>query len=296
MSERLEAVFSASVKTLSTFGLSVVLISCGTKSQVPSAQLASGPVGSLPKAGAKSCAELDAQTLDAPIRSTTVGLNLKKGETVSSIFYVVPKAEAYHCYTFMNEDKNFPPTLQGIWFMNGNELGDELVSLSNGKVTKELFTGRPRISLNVWGSRNFSYLGASDGIQVFSAARKFGLYYQVKFDSKGIGYIVPALNLLGNPQSNNEPWLALFIPKFLVNFSMEVNQQIKSDYETQPGADLSHVKGPFEWIRKSTALVNKDLGQYQFQRMIDGEGNVIPEIYQKYLAHRSEVKHVLVPR
>jgi hypothetical protein len=88
----------------------------------------------------------------------------------------------------------FPGVLQGLWWMDGNPLPDELMSLGGSTWNAETRTTRIR----VYGERVWSWHGNLLGRGLYALARLSRLDYELRLDDDlSSGVITPIVSVLG---------------------------------------------------------------------------------------------------
>ncbi len=153
-----------------------------------------------------------------------------------------------------------PDSLQGLWWMDGNPLPDEVVSMAGAKFTPVLEDGRVvghEAYLPVYDEGVWTWHDSKEGEALYSAVRKFRLVYHIVFNTDFTeGTVYPTL----------EKWptnKVVEIPaSMLLSFTMK---QVSPD----------------EYSRDSVILGQPS--QYRFRRIVDSQGRRLP-VYQEYVA------------
>lgn len=103
--------------------------------------------------------------------------------------------------------KGLPERLQGLWWMDGNPLPDEIVSFANSE-----WNARERkTSIAVFDEDIWSWHGSEQGRALYDFVRKFELVYELSFDEGlNLGEITPVVRIQGRE---------FRVPKALVRFT-----------------------------------------------------------------------------
>jgi hypothetical protein len=171
----------------------------------------------------------------------------------------VPHSEAYLEMTLGSDATNTPKALQGIWWMNGNPLADELVSFAsvkwqaieeNGEVVG--YTG----SLPVYDSKVWSWHDSPLGVKLYKAVLRTKLVYVAQFNKDfTYGIVTPTFKF--GPLPVEIP------PSKLLTFAM---RKVSED----------------EYSRDS--VIGGVSSQYRFRRLVDGNGVVNTETLKEFEA------------
>jgi hypothetical protein len=171
----------------------------------------------------------------------------------------VPHEIAYQEMTVASDATQTPKALQGIWWMNGNPLPDEMVSFAsvkwqpieeNGEVVG--YTG----SLPVYDAKVWSWHDSPSGKKLYDLVRKVKLVYVAEFNKDfSYGIVTPTFEV--GPLPVEIP------PTKLLTFAM---RKVSDD----------------EYSRDS--LIGGLPSKYRFRRMVDGNGKLIEEIYEEFLS------------
>lgn len=164
----------------------------------------------------------------------------------------VPHELAYKEMTVGSDATNTPEALQGIWWMNGNPLADELVSFAsvkwqpiedNGEVVG--YTG----SLPVYDSKVWSWHDSKGGKTLYKAVLAAKLVYVAQFNKDfSYGIVTPTFKVGPIPVKID--------PSKLLTFAM---RKVSEN----------------EYSRDS--LIGGIPSQYRFRRLIDGNGDVLDQ-------------------
>ena len=158
-----------------------------------------------------------------------------------------------------SDETGTPKNLQGLWWMDGNPLADEVVSFASAQIEPiyedEELTGY-KANIPVYDEGIWSWHDSFGGRLLYRAVENSRLVYEGIFDIDFThGEVTPIIKLFS-------VFPELQIPQsMIVNFSM-----------TQVSED--------EWSRDSVLF--GDEHQYRFRRIVDGQGNRLPA-YEDYL-------------
>jgi hypothetical protein len=182
----------------------------------------------------------------------------------------VPHDVAHLEMTLGSDETNTPEALQGIWWMNGNPLADELVSFASVKwedIEEDGEVVGYRGSLPVYDAKVWSWHDSDAGSNLYKLVRKTKLVYVAEFNKDfSYGVVTPtfqfgSLNPLEIPPS-----------KFLT-FAM---RKVSDD----------------EYARESLILGLPS--KYRFRRLVDGNG-VLNTTTQKEFLSLVEADNALFP-
>ncbi|RZA25132.1 MAG: hypothetical protein EOP10_07785 [Proteobacteria bacterium] len=174
--------------------------------------------------------------------------------------YLVPGSDA----------TNTPTAVQGLWWLNGNPLPDEMLSLASAKWTEILEDGEVvgyQAAIPVYDEGIWAWHDSSAGRLLYNVVLKSKLTYYAKFNLDfSFGRITPVLQPIG------------FIPGIEIPSSMLVDFTM-----TKVSED--------EYLRESIVLGQKQT--YRFRRVVDGNGNRLPA-YDEFV-NKAEVPNALLP-
>lgn len=172
----------------------------------------------------------------------------------------VPHEIAHEEMTIGSDATNTPEALQGIWWMNGNPLADELVSFAsvewqpieeNGEVVG--YKG----SLPVYDAKVWSWHDSHAGKKLYDLVRSTKLVYVAEFNKDfSYGVVTPTFQF-GSHRPIGIP------PTKFLTFAM---RKVSDD----------------EYARDS--LIAGLPSTYRFRRMVEANGNLIQETYEEFLS------------
>lgn len=187
----------------------------------------------------------------------------------------IPHEEIDSHLVIGSDETETPENLQGLWWMDGNPLADEVLSFS-GVTFKEIIVDGEVVGheglLPVYDEAVWSWHNSLQGKGLYSFVNKSKLVYLARFNKDfTFGKIIPTFKPIG------------FLPpvgikEALVDFEM-----------TQINAD--------EWSRDSQALgMQQAKSQYRFRRIVAGNGQRLGnwDDYIESLEERS-VPNALLP-
>jgi hypothetical protein len=172
----------------------------------------------------------------------------------------VDHAIAWQDMAVANDATQTPKALQGIWWMNGNPLADEMVSFAG--VKWQAITENGEIvgysgALPVYDAKVWSWHSSPAGIALYEAARLAKLVYVAQFNKDfSYGVVTPRVQL-GSLPALNIP------PSKLLTFAMR---------KVADG----------EYSRESLILGAES--EYRFRRLIDASGEPIDETFSEFLS------------
>jgi hypothetical protein len=182
----------------------------------------------------------------------------------------VPHDVAYSEMTIGSDATNTPKALQGIWWMNGNPLADELVSFAsvkwqaieeNGEVVG--YTG----SLPVYDAKVWSWHDSDAGKALYKAVLATKLVYVAQFNKDfSYGIVTPTFKV--------GPLPVKIPPSKLLTFAM---RKVSDN----------------EYSRDS--LIGGIPSQYRFRRLIDANGVVLDQTIFDEFMDRVEAPNALFP-
>ncbi len=168
-----------------------------------------------------------------------------------------------------SDETNTPENLQGLWWMNGNPLADEVVSFAgvkweeiaeNGEVVGYVGT------LPVYDQAVWTWHDSVAGRALYKAVLDAKLVYKARFNKDFTsGVVTPTL----------QPGHKLFeiMPSKLLEFRME---QVDAN----------------EFARDSTIFTLES--SYRFRRIVDGKGQKLDDVFAEFLQN-VEAKNALLP-
>ncbi len=184
-------------------------------------------------------------------------------------YKVVDHEVAYTEMTVGSDATNTPEALQGIWWMNGNPLADELVSFASVKWEAIEVDGEVtgyRGSLPVYDSKVWSWHASPEGVTLYELVRAAKLVYVAEFNKDfSYGIVTPTFKLGVLP-------LKIDPSKFLT-FAM---RKVSED----------------EYSRDS--IIAGIPSQYRFRRLVDGNGILNETTFDEFLG-LVEAKKALFP-
>jgi hypothetical protein len=185
-------------------------------------------------------------------------------------FVSVPHAEVDQHLTIGSDANGTPKNLQGLWWMNGNPLADEVISFASTQWEEIVEDGEVvgyRGTLPVYDEGIWSWHDSKAGRILYSLVLGHRLTYVAEFNKDfTYGVIEPRIKPLGVLP-------AVTIPaSMLVEFTMtQVNEN--------------------EFSRDSILLGQPS--QYRFRRIVDAEGNRLPDFDE--FVEKAEVSNALLP-
>lgn len=181
----------------------------------------------------------------------------------------VPNTEVDQYLVPGSDEIGTPRNLQGLWWLNGNPLADEIMSFANAQWTTIEENGDVvgyRAEIAVYDEGIWAWHDSIAGRFLYNLVRKTHLTYVAKFNRDfTFGHITPVLAPV--------ILLPVEIPSsMLVDFTMtQVNEN--------------------EYSRDSIVLGQKH--NYRFRRIVDGEGKRLPA-FEEFLSN-AEVPNSLLP-
>lgn len=188
-------------------------------------------------------------------------------------FKSVPHAELIEHLVPGSDATDTPAPLQGLWWMDGNPLPDEVVSFAGTKFEALKEDGvvvgyeayAPVYDEGVW-----SWHDSREGKLLYGAVKKFKLVYHIVFNADFTqGEVTPTLDLLPGPLKSEIP------QSMLLKFSMK---QVS----------------PVEYSRDS--IIAGRPSAYRFRQIVDAQGQLLPayDDYLKSVADRN-LPNALLP-
>ncbi|SME96530.1 hypothetical protein [Pseudobacteriovorax antillogorgiicola] len=152
-----------------------------------------------------------------------------------------------------SDDTGTPRNLQGLWWMDGNPLADEVVSFSSARIEAIEEAGNVigyKAYIPVYDEGIWSWHDSFSGRSLYRAVEKNQLVYQGIFNTDfSYGDVTPIIKPFG-------VFPEVEIPQsMLLNFSMS---QVSDN----------------EWSRDSVIFGQES--SYRFRQIVDGEGNRLP--------------------
>jgi hypothetical protein len=229
----------------------------------------------------KGCTE-EANTLVGNLTDNTTKMGVvvnpfQKKPKVNETYLVVNSVQAPFCLKPKNNAAGFPEEFQGVWWMNGNPMPDVLVSFGNAEWNNDTqnvslpiyaplnwsWTGSPYI-LEGQGSEKPNYFPRGAGLFLHRAVSILGVRYNFnasEYQTSGSTQIFPSfLNKLQGTLAK------------LATFKFQVTQtKTSADEETK------------NIIERDSSMLGRALNDYSFTRIIDKNGQPIPENFFSYL-------------
>jgi len=134
--------------------------------------------------------------------------------------------------------------MRGVFYMEGNPLSDEVLSLAGGKWVES----EQAYYLNVYDQNIWSWDDSTSGRLLYDAVRTFALTYKLTFDSAGVGHVEPIFHL----------------PPYLLELPLYISDAF-ANFTIVPTED------PNYFIRQSS-FFGKPVANYQFIKIIDENG------------------------
>lgn len=159
-----------------------------------------------------------------------------------------------------NPQPDFPEKLQGLWWMDGNPLPDNVVSFAAAS-----FDPNTRIlTLPVYAPGTVSFDDSREGRLALAAVQTLKYHYEIEFnDDLTFGRLTTVLGVGA---------LAVHAPVVLTDYVME---------ELQDGL----------WIRKSK-LLTKPVASHNFTRIVRGDGTK-EAVFERYLKEAAQEQIIL---
>ena len=220
---------------------------------------------------------------------------------------------------FAHHDHTFPESLQGHWYMDGNPLADETLSLTNSKWDQS----NKQIHVKVYDHQTFTWQNNLKGkllyLQTLLARMQYVVQLEhrdlgsdgINFDEEGtplLNYatIVPSISIskstarllqaLGAGQQLVAIPLPLLGVKIKISPTQIENRRIEITEDLVKFDMILQEDG--KWLRRSWLAGRRDdqPHQYYFSRMIDKSGN-LEQVYSKFLEKmsRNYVEDLFIP-
>ncbi|KAJ3411703.1 hypothetical protein HDV05_001813 [Chytridiales sp. JEL 0842] len=159
-----------------------------------------------------------------------------------------------------NVPSEVPEAFHGIFYMMGNPLPDELVSLANGKWDSNDNT----YNLRVYEENMWSWTNSLAGRLLYESVRTFALTYKMRFQVD---------KNTGAASASVEP--VFYTPTWLGNDRVPI-ADIFANFTVLP------TENPNIYIRRTTFLT-VPATDYQFVKIFNGDGTPTPEYERTYL-------------
>ncbi|KAJ3106340.1 hypothetical protein HDU97_006538 [Phlyctochytrium planicorne] len=159
-----------------------------------------------------------------------------------------------------NTHPNVPSILHGAFYMKGNPLGDEVLSIANGRYDEK----ENAYYNKVYEANTWSWDNTVQGKLLYDSVRSFGLTYKITWGTKETN---PGNIIQVEPIFNVPAWLGngdITIKEFYANFTVI------------PTSD------PNFFIRRSSFL-QKPVLDYQFIKILNADGSRTEKYESEYL-------------
>ena len=161
---------------------------------------------------------------------------------------VIEKRQHKDIATWMLADKSaeLPAVLQGVFFMDGNPLADDCLTMHGSKWDADSLT----LLLPVFASRQWTFHTSAEGRRLLNGVKFARLTYSIRFEDETLqrAHITPIV-------------FGLPIPKWIVDFLMY--------------RDESSTNGD-TWIRRNSWFRGTPSGGYTLRRIADKDGKHTP--------------------
>ena len=179
----------------------------------------------------------------------------------------IEKQKFTNIATWMKSDllKPIPEVLQGVFFMDGNPLPDDCITLEGGKWSENTLT----LTLPIFAPRQWTFHVSVGGLLLLNFVRLAQIVYKINFEDETLvkAQIIPVV-------------LGWHVPTFLANFTME-----RSPDDTDGKI----------WIRKSSWLGGIiSPGAYILTKIVDKDGNYL-DAFQDMLLDVADDCLVIAP-
>ncbi len=188
-------------------------------------------------------------------------------------YKIVPHEEIDQYLVPGSDATGTPEALQGLWWLDGNPVHDEVISFAGAQFQPIEEAGKVvgyEAFLPVYDEGVWSWHNDVGGWRGYIVARKVRLTYHLVFDANFTsGDITPVVKLLPGQEPVEIP------QSFFASFTMDlVNNN--------------------EWSRDTAVLGSKS--NYRFRRIVDGEGTRLPN-FEDYLANIKveNLKSAMIP-
>lgn len=147
---------------------------------------------------------------------------------------------------WMPTGQNLPDVLQGIYFMDGNELPDDCLTLNATWEAETL-----SLKLPVFGPRQWTFQPSPAGRRLFSLVKALRLTYEIRFQDETLRHAIVIPTILG-----------IRIPRWITEFTMtQTNDSRNSE----------------AWDRRNTVFFRLiPAGGYILRKIVDGQGAKLP--------------------
>ncbi|KAJ3160290.1 GTP-binding protein Rho1 [Irineochytrium annulatum] len=143
-----------------------------------------------------------------------------------------------------NIDSRVPEFMHGIFYMEGNPLSDEVLSLAGGVYNE----AEKAYYLRVYDAGIWSWDDSLSGHLLYDSVRTFGLTYKLTFDEHMVGFVEPIF----------------YAPTWMGDERIPIASSF-ANFTIIPTAD------PNFFVRESSFL-QKDVAKYQFVKIVHGNG------------------------
>ncbi|MBC7658268.1 MAG: hypothetical protein H7249_01015 [Chitinophagaceae bacterium] len=165
---------------------------------------------------------------------------------------------------------NTPPNLQGLWWMDGNPLADEVVSFASTSWSDTVENGQivaHTAVIPVYDQGIWAWHDSKPGRALYNAVYDFHLVYQLTFNlDYTFGQVIPVIKPIP------------FLP------SVDIKSSVFVDFTMTQVNDNE--------FRRDSILAGKH-SSYRFRRIVDANGVRLPA-FDEYL-QKAEVKNILLP-
>jgi hypothetical protein len=158
----------------------------------------------------------------------------------------------------ISTSENTPKGLEdfhGLWYMNGNPLADELVSVAGTKYDAK----EDAYFLRVYDEKIWTWSPNLAGRTLYSAVRQTGLTYKFKKQDPNTYQVTPLV----------------FLPEYLLGVELSI-PELLADFE------IVRTEDPDLWMRPSK-FFGQDVGAYRFMRIVYANGTRTSKYYSNYL-------------
>ncbi|MES2745190.1 MAG: hypothetical protein EOP04_07015 [Proteobacteria bacterium] len=185
-------------------------------------------------------------------------------------FLSVPHSDVDQYLTIGSDETQTPESIQGLWWLNGNPLPDEVLSFANMKWTPIKTDGETsgwESEIPVYDQGIWTWHDSFAGRLLYSLAYKTKLNYHIVFNSDFThGKITPIVKAVSFLPAVELP------PSMLIDF--ELNYVDENEYS------------------RDSVLLGRP-HTYRFRRIVDGQGNRLPA-YDEFV-EKAEVPNALLP-
>ena len=167
---------------------------------------------------------------------------------IHNLAMVIKERQLNNIATWMTgeESKDLPEVLQGVFFMDGNPLPDDCITMYNSQWDAKNLT----LLLQVFAPIQWTFHASIAGRFLIYFVKLFRVTYEFRFDDETLksADIIPIL-------------LGFKVPKFLANFLIEQD-------ENTPNGDT--------WYRTNILFGFSSSGGYILRRIVNKNGNYTP--------------------